>query len=150
MALLFQSLLLLIGLGLVVILGNKGYFINLCLGLVIIFLNQLLKLEQILFILGSAIGFYVLIMYLDNLVIKKYQSLPLREMIIGGSALSILVGTILHPLFISTVLGPVLGIPLLRRFAKLGYKALFLTFSGFVIRIIYSSILNLYIVVKLM
>jgi len=150
MALLFQSLLLLIGLSLVVILGNKGYFINLCLGLGIIFLNQLLNLEQILFILGSAIGFYILVKYLENLVIKKYQSLPIREMIIGGSALSILVGMILRPLFFSTVFGPVLGVTLIRRFAKLGYKALFLTFSGFFIRIIYSSILNLYIIVKLM
>ena len=122
MALLFQSLLLLIGLSLVVILDNKGYFINLCLGLGIIFLNQLLNLEQILFILGSAIGFYILVKYLENLVIKisiltysrnDYRWLCLKYLSWYDTA----------PIIFSTVFGPVLGVPLIRRFAKLGYKA---------------------------
>lgn len=149
MILFLQFLSLLIGLVLVFIFGNKGFFINLALVLIVVFINRLLNLQQILFIIILAICSYLLVIFIDHLVKRKYNSLPIREMIVGGSALSILAGMILRPLLAGTVLGPVLGVPLIRRLTKLGFKAFLLTFGGFLIRTIYSLALNIYVIVKL-
>lgn len=150
MTLFLQFIALLIGLVMVGVFGKKGFFVNLAIGLFILFGNKIVSLNQVLILIISAVGLYLLAEYINNIARKTYDPFPIREMILGGSALSILAGMVLRPIFSGAVLGPILGVPLLRRLTKLGYKAILLTFGSFILRFLYSLILNIYIIFKLL
>src|SRR5690554_4051372 len=98
MALFLQFLSLFLGLILVGLLGNKGYFLNLAIILLIILGNKLFTVGQIFLILLSAISIYYVAKYINRVAIRKFDPLPVREMVIGGSALSLFIGMILRPI----------------------------------------------------
>lgn len=150
LTLFIQLLILLLGIVFVNFFGVKGYFINLAIVTIIVIYNDLLVREHFLVILLIMVGIYFLARYIVNYVKKAYDPLPIREMVLGGSAVGLLAGMIVRPIFVGIILGPVLGVPLLRRLARLGLKAVFLTFGGFLLRLLFSVALNVYIIFKLL
>lgn len=150
MALFFQFMSLLLGIVLVAVLGSKGYFLNLVIVSALSLVNKMFSQVQFLYFLFVSLALYFLTVYLDSISRKKYDPFLLGEMLLGGSAISLLAGMLLRPMFAGIVLGPVLWVPVLRRLAKLGLKALLLTIAGFSLRFLYSLILNFYIIVKLL
>ena len=150
MTLFFQLIIMLLGLATVTVFGSKGFFSNLILAILIMLTNEIANLKQIIYLMLFATTIYFLAEYVNKMARKKYDSLPIREMVLGGTAISILAGMVIRPIFSGAMIGPILGVPLLRRIKKLGYKAILLSFGSFLLRFVFSLILNVYVIVNLL
>jgi len=151
MALFFQFLALLFGIAAISFGRTKGYFLNLAIVILILLFNsKMFHLKRIVVIITLSLFIYFLAIYITALVNKKYEQLPIRDMAFGGATLSLLFGMVLRPILSGAVFTPVLIVPLLRRYIKLGIKALLFTFSGYLLRLLYSLTLNVYIIIQLL
>ncbi|MDS1030010.1 hypothetical protein RDV78_05810 [Bacillota bacterium LX-D] len=149
MEIFFNTLLLIIGLLITLLIGVKGFMINSLLLLVIILSNN--NFVPLVFILN----FFILVLAaiislaLDKYSRRKFDPLPIREIIIGSSALGITIGMLFSPIWLGEIFALFMGTPLLRRYALLGRKAILLTCAGWLIRNFTIWVLTIWHIVEL-
>ncbi|WP_227765855.1 hypothetical protein [Zhaonella formicivorans] len=144
------TILLLFGIAVTALYGYKGVLFNLLLLVGISMADGLEAISgsELLIILGISTGAMVFSLLLDRLSKKILDPFPLRELFFGGYSLGILVGMLLAPVLAGGVFGTVMGLPLLRRYSRLGLKAMFLTFGGWMGRVIAVTILNIWFLIS--
>lgn len=150
LSLFMVSVVVFLGIVLTLVYGNSGVLLNL-LFLIFVTLGERfaqIRESELLFIVLFSLGIVGTSLLLEKFSRKVLGLLPYREVLLGGSIFSLLVGMGLRPAFMTGALGTVFSLPLVRRLFALGLKALLLTFGAWLSRSILVTGLNIWFLIK--